>query len=89
MYFPKSIYLGPKLLSRRQLLANILCELVDIVGLVSDLPTQSLLGLGQMLLALLDLLVDVIDKLGEIITSVHIVEVIFFGLGRLVIRPQS
>ena len=81
--------LGPELLGRRQLLANVLRELVDIVGLVGDLAAQRLLGLGQVLLALLDLLVDVIDKLQEVITGVNIVEMIFLLLSRLVICSQG
>ena len=81
--------LSPELFGRRQLLADVLRELVDVVGLVSDLAAQGLLGLGQVLFALLDLLVDVIDKLQEVIAGVHIEEVVLLLLSRLEICSQG
>merc|ERR550532_555853 len=79
----------PELLCSRQLLPDVLRQLVDRVGLVRHLLAQRVLGLSQRLLGLLDLLVAVADEGGEMVAGVHVVEVIFFCLSCQVVRSEG
>ena len=79
----------PELLSRGELLADILGQLVDRVGLVSHLLAQSVLGLRQGLLGLLDLLVAVADEGDQVIAGVNVVEMVFVCLGGQIVGPES
>ena len=83
------VAVSAELLGRGQLLTDILCQLVDRVGFVCDLLAQSILGLCQGLLGLLNLLVAVADEGYQVVAGVHVVEVIFVRLSGQVVGPEG